>query len=268
MKESRISPEDWFAARRSWESDATVSYAQVADSLGVSKALVAKKARSEKWQRGLAASFSSKLDAVHETPKFTENARPSPMQAPMVHGVRAEKESPASQLNNGAADIPVMPPGLTLDQQQDWIEGAVLARQRALNDSQAREIRAAKSTVYTAIKTAGKDGGFDAARTARQVVSALAETHKSEMTNEIERVKLALNAFQGGRPRGCQIVVHQRAGVSIMGPNDSEAVIEARAAGADAQMTVLHARRIVADADAAIVRKAGWDVVDAGGNNV
>lgn len=121
----------------------------------------------------------------------------------------------------------------------------MLARQRALNDSQVREIRAANATVYTAIKGAGKDGCFDAARTARRVVAALSETHKAKMANELERVRLALNAFQGGHPLGCQIIVQQH-----------------RAAVADARMTVMEARRIVDGADAEITRKAGWQVED------
>jgi hypothetical protein len=241
MTESRISPEEWFSARRSWESDATVSYAQVADSLGVSKALVAKRARKEKWQRGFAASVSSMPVAVLETPRFTEKPQSAHIQAPVVHGVRGDKEPPATLLNNGAADIPVMPEGLSPAERLVFVRDAIVARQTAMNQNQAKELRAAKATVYAAIKSAGKDGGYDAARTARQVVSALAENHKGEMANEVERVRLDLNQFQCADYKRVIIIVHQRAGCGINRDNSPEAM-EHRAVVADAQMTVIEAR--------------------------
>jgi hypothetical protein len=261
MAARKITDEEWADARKRYQREPATGYGQIAQALDCSKALVARHAQKNKWQKSLSAISPVSNDRVDSRIHNLQKPANRPERGG-VHPISPEKEPPAPIPNNGATDIPVMPSGLTLEQQQDWIESAVLARQRKLNESQAREIRAAKATVYAAIKGAGKEGGFDAARTARQVVSALAETHKSEMANELECVRLSLNAFQGGRPRGCRITVHQRAGCQIGGGDNSPEAIERRAAVADARMTVTEARQIAAEADAAIARKGGWEIED------
>ncbi len=48
---SRLTPEQWAAARAKWEADAALSHADIAADLGVSRQAVAKRAAAEGWAR-------------------------------------------------------------------------------------------------------------------------------------------------------------------------------------------------------------------------
>lgn len=274
MAKTKVTPEQWAEQKRLWESDSTYSYSQVADSLQVSKALVGQESKRGGWQKRIGVADGSKNAGSVRDSNFTENAAAGPTRAPTLDGLDAQNPdhvgnaqtappSPtAIRTQPDLGPVPTMPEGLSWSEQRNWIEKAVLARQTALNLVQGREIKVAKATVYAAIKAAGgKDSGYNAARTARQVVSALAETHRRESENEVARVRLELGAFEGVRPRPAMIIVHQRPGVSVFGSNDDQTV-EARASAADVRARVMEARRIVAEADADRSRKGGWEVTD------
>jgi len=264
MAARKISNSDWEEARKRYEREPATGYKQIAQALDCSKALVARHAQKNKWQKSLSAISPVSNDRVDAPIDNLQKPANRPEQGTGVHAKAPEKEPPAPLLNNGSADIPVMPAGLSAAERQAFIEAAVLARQTQLNQTQAREIKAIKNGVYGAVK----DGSYDSARSAKARMEALKGTHAMEMTNELERVRLELGAFSGVRQQACQIIVHQMPGCQIAGGDNSPEAMERRAVVADARMTVMEARRIVAEADAEIARKAGWDVIDVGGNNV
>jgi len=267
MKNDAITPEQWAGTRKKWERDSAYSYGKAASELGVSKQMVGKVASREGWQKSISAALDSKKDAPQKSAENLHKSGIRHTRALLVDTKAPVKEASAEAQPRQPIDlgpVPQMPSGLSYTQQLAFIEKAVLDRQVALNQAQAREIRAIKAGVYSAIK----DGSFESARSAKARMEALKGTHAMEMTNELERVRLELGAFSGVRQQACQIIVHQMPGCQIAGGDNSPEAMERRAVVADARMTVIEARRIVAAADAEIERKAGWDVIDVGGNNV
>jgi hypothetical protein len=224
MKESRVSEEDWKAARRRWESDATYSYAQVADSLGVSKPLVGKRSKAEGWVKDSVRGDNPAKAGVGSDPKLTQVARDPGVSAPTVDGGQVRFQAPgdaaAAQASSEMPAMPERPVFAHAGEEREWIERQVAERQDALVDKFDKEIKALTGKVYEAVRKAGSEGGWDAARSADKLAMTLERTQRMTLANEAMRTRRQLGEFCGVGPRACIIVVHVMPGFSLDGSND------------------------------------------------
>jgi hypothetical protein len=232
VAKAKVTPEQWAEQRKLWERSATVSYADIAANLLISKALVGQESKRAGWVKSIYADHPLPERGVAKQIDNLQNPQQPAARALNLDGLDAKNadhvgnapsapaDSPADRQIPELGAIPDMPAGLSFDEERDWIEKQVMARQTALNRVHARELKAAKATVYAAIKGAGKDGGYDAARTARQIVASMTEQHASELANEAGRVRLELGAYQGSQgPRPVRISVLLIPGYQIGGAN-------------------------------------------------
>ena len=105
MADAKTTPEQWQRARIQWETEPLASYAQIAESLAVSKPLVGQHAKREGWQKRLTSEAVSAKAREKVDSKFTENPARSEIQAA---GVDA-----APQQKRHTVELPDIPLGLS-----------------------------------------------------------------------------------------------------------------------------------------------------------
>lgn len=257
MASRKISDQEWIDARKRYENEPATGYGQIAASLNVSKTLVARRA-AKRWQKRpvLTLPVDSQVPAYPDRGHlFSTPNRPE--ETVGVYAKAPEEVTVAPELNNVAGQFQ-FPSNLTPAERQEVAEQAVLARQTELIRIQAVEIRAVKKGIYEAVKAAGTERSYDAARSAKAVVEGMRLVHASERSNEIERVKLELGAFSGVCQATLRIIVHRIPCLSLAGDN-SPAAIARRQGFALGQATSIEAGR-TRDAAAVESRREATDV--------
>lgn len=110
MRKSKITDKQWDAARRKWESDPACSYAKVADFLGVSKALIVKRAQAFAWQKFNVQTEQAESPAPMRDSKVSYLPGQRPGQAPEV---TAGQSSDGGVERPAAVPVPVLPDEIT-----------------------------------------------------------------------------------------------------------------------------------------------------------
>ncbi|CAE6713888.1 hypothetical protein R69888_01279 [Paraburkholderia haematera] len=239
MAKAKVTPEEWAGARKEWEGSATVSYADIARKLLISKALVGQEAKRAGWQKRIGVAESSNKPGPEANSKLTENARQGPKRAPVLDDSRpssvASPASPAAseseaarQVDAAAADAMAnrsaptydeikIPDGLDLFEREDFVRAAIVVRQRQINATQSKELSAVKQKLYNAIKNASTDAGPALALAVERNVRSMVAMHDAEMEKEIAKVRLDLSEFAGApvRPMPARIIVHMIPGFRI-----------------------------------------------------
>ncbi|MFX1716737.1 hypothetical protein [Paraburkholderia sp. A1RO-5L] len=206
--ESRVSDEDWRAARLRWESG-EASVKQVADSIGVSKALVMKRKAAEGWQLRINVPPVPVGGAAQANFKVTESAGVSGRQAPPVTGhpsdtraSHAESAEAPERIDLGEIGLPANFAEMSFEERLAAAELAALARIDEMIARQERSSNAALSLLYSAMK-ASKDGdkaAFSRLRGAEVAHKALKLAHEEQRVQERQRVLRAYQVIEGVTP--------------------------------------------------------------------
>jgi len=208
-KESRVSDEAWRAARLRWERG-EASIQQVADSIGVSKALVMKRKASEGWQLGIGRAAMTNKGPSGERSNFTESAVGSGTRVAMVTGHQAEKQPAAPTAPAAQSEGQSAPPQFSnAADEMEWIEQQVSIREKAILDRHATELKALANSIYDAARKTGKVEMGAASRAANQLSQALERKQKMEREHCAMQTRIELGAHYGAGPRPAVIVVHQ-----------------------------------------------------------
>ena len=227
-KESRVRPEDWAECRREWEGDVSVSYASIAARLLISKALVAKTAKAQGWNRGPDAIGAplTKADLI-----FTGNPRHPGTRTPSPDGARPNSSPAASptapttaRVESTRTDLAERPVFANPTEELLWVESQVATRQDELVARFETELKALRVAVYGAARAAGTDKGLGMARIAKTLGEAFERQQKLDLQAEALRTRRELGALYGGGPRPCVIVVAQVAGAAFGAPDDDESI--------------------------------------------
>jgi hypothetical protein len=214
-KESRVSDEAWRAARLRWERG-EASIQQVADSIGVSKALVMKRKASEGWQLGIGRAAMTNKGPSGERSNFTESAVGSGTRVGMVTGHQAEKQpaapaAPAAQSERQSA----RPQFSNAADEMEWIEQQVSIREKAILDRHTTELKVLANSIYDAARKTGKAEMGAASRAANQLSQALERKQKMEREHCAMQTRIELGAHYGAGPRPPVIVVHLHPGEQL-----------------------------------------------------
>ena len=215
-KESRVSDEAWRAARLRWERG-EASIQQVADSIGVSKALVMKRKASEGWQLGIGVAAVTNKGPSGERSNFTESAVGSGTRAGMVTGHHGESRVPAvapagdtmptPTPDSWAFKVAEPPADLTPMMRRDWIrrECEILAqRVGARHELELRSLQNAFATEMT--KGDAKERG--PALRLKALTEAIEKRHAMQRAGLIDFTKQRMGEFAGMPSPGIVFVVH------------------------------------------------------------
>lgn len=190
---------DWGALRRLYEDDAYLSYAQIADSVGVTRQAVRQRATREGWQKRLDPGVVHERVSSVGDANFTENAAEQGNQAVTVY------ESNPGDPDQGG-------------DQPRAIDAAAVSeaarRRQELLERQRKEWDYARSLVYDAIKEKGKRSALEKSRYAKTVAEALKVVQEGE-----RRAWGIVDEGGSGKPPAApaSIVVHMQQGVKIGG---------------------------------------------------
>ncbi|MDR5878801.1 hypothetical protein [Caballeronia sp. LZ032] len=185
-----MNAENWQNARIQWESEPTASYAQVADSFGVSKALVGRKAKEQGWQKRLSADVAA--DRAHEiaASEFTHSAIGQPGQAPVVDANR-------SGIRPG---LPTVSSGVPVDQARAAAAASAVGRRAEVEIRHGQEHAAARSLLYGAMKS--RD--FESTKQAKLALESLKILH------DLERRAWRLDASPANALPAVSITINRR----------------------------------------------------------
>lgn len=189
MTPSRMSAEDWQRARIAWESEPTASYAQIAVSFGVSKALVGRKAKGDGWQKRLDASTAANRAHEIAASQFTHSAVQSPEQTSGVDASRAQIR-PAP---------PEVPAGVPAEQARVAAEASAVGRRAEVETRHTQEHNAARNLLYSAMRT--RD--IEATKQAKLSIEALKVLH------DLERRAWRLDAERTGQTPAIAVTVNR-----------------------------------------------------------
>lgn len=202
MAAKTITEEDWRGARRRYESEPGLGYGGVSQVLDCSRSLVAKRAQSEQWQKGIGVAESPNRPASDGIPKFTENASVRGVQSRRVHSPSDGKQGqpatvptlpasvPAAGQNSpvsaapapGTHFIPEPPAGLDDWKVRDYFDTACKGLMAKQNDRHVQEQRALSADFAAEMRKPGDAG-------AARRIKALTESVK--IRQEMERASLA-----------------------------------------------------------------------------
>lgn len=207
-KESRVSDDDWHAARRRWESG-EASFKQISDSIDVSKSLVLKRKAAEGWQLRIGVSPVPVGGAAQSNSKVTESAHDPARQAASVTGYksdtrasRAESTDALEAIDLGEIGLPPNFAEMSFEERLAAAETAALKRIDEMIARQERASNAALSLLYSAMK-ASRDGDKNAnarIRGAEVAHKALKLAHEEQRTQERQRVLRAYQVIEGVKP--------------------------------------------------------------------
>lgn len=160
MKKSRPSETDWKRARVMWECEPLASYSQIADFLGVSKALAGRRGKAEGWKKriseGEAAARAQAIVAAVSSVAVDVS----------VDAKRAEIRP----------TLPLVAAGVPVEQARAEAEKSVVNRRAEIELTHTREYNMARSLLYGAIKS--KDS--ELTRQAKMALEAMKLLHDGE----------------------------------------------------------------------------------------
>jgi hypothetical protein len=139
MANTVVIDKQWEEARDSWESDGNVTYADIARSLGVSRARVSQKSTKEGWQKTVNAEERHALGPHVET-----GGKPaqSPGQAPMLNAANSEEASAGSRIRIGSHSCPeYQKPGVSVRPGFEHVESRMSFARRPTRPVSAKGTR-------------------------------------------------------------------------------------------------------------------------------
>jgi len=209
MAGNPVNKEQWVLVRTLWESDPVITFAEIAEQLGVTRQCVRQRSVKDKWQKRLDMGvIEAKAHAVADS-KVTENSREGGSQALPVY-MTPEKLTDRPAHNR---ELPVIPEGSSPEQAGQIAEDAAVAKRAAVIERQRVEWNHVRKLTYDAIRLAGKKGALESARYAKTVSEAM------KLVQEGERRAWGMET-EGGNgggktPPAATIIVHQQQGVKI-----------------------------------------------------
>jgi hypothetical protein len=194
MARPSISKEQWTVARAIWESDPVVTFAEIAEDFGVTRQAVQLHARRHGWVKRLDKQTVSDLAHAAADSKLTGSPADGSKPAGSVVADTLEK-----RITRALPDLPL---GASPEDAQKAAEAAAIDRRAEVLGTHRKELLAARTLLYGAIKSKVLDE-------AKQVKIA-AEAMK--IIQDAERKAWGLDSDEkGGRPQ-VQVIVHRRAG--------------------------------------------------------
>jgi hypothetical protein len=167
-----ITKDQWGIARTQWENDPLVSYADIAESLGTSRQTVKQHADRNEWQRRLDLQAVSDRAHAQADSKFTYSAVESPEQSEPVYANPSEIGSRPPV----RPSLPVVPAGVSPEVAQAAVASAAVDQRAEVLTTHRKELRAVRSQVYGAMKTAD----IEAAKRAKIIAEGVKVLHETE----------------------------------------------------------------------------------------
>ncbi|WP_433703752.1 hypothetical protein [Paraburkholderia sacchari] len=185
-----ITPEQWARARLQWESEPLVTYADIAEDLGIRRQSVRERAVREQWQRRLDLQAVAEKAHAQADSKFTYSPVDSPEQAALPVADAAEFVRRAPILPSG---LPQVPAGVPLEQAQAAVEKAAVDQRSEVLTKHRKEILHVRQLAYDSIAEMRKPSGDpDKAFHKGRHAKVIAETMK--LVQEAERKAWGLDA--------------------------------------------------------------------------
>jgi len=169
-----VTRDQWERARLQWEGDPLVTYADIGADLGVARQSVRERAGKEGWQRRLDLQAIAEKAHAQADSKFTYSAVDSSERAALPVATATEFAARAPTSPTG---VPNPPAGVPPEQAQAEVERAAVDQRSEVLTTHRRELRAARSTLYGAMKNAAD---LEAARRAKIIVEGMRVLHEAE----------------------------------------------------------------------------------------
>lgn len=222
-KESRVSDEAWRAVRLRWERG-EASIQQVANSIGVSKALVMKRKASEGWQLGVGVAAAAWKRTPEAQALFTESVDARVARAGSVTGHQAEIRAPAIASAGDAMPTPTPdswafkiaepPADLTPMMRRDWVRRECEILAQKTGSRHELELRSLQNAFATEMaKGDAKERG--PALRLKALTEATEKRHAMQRAGLIEFTKQRMGEFAGMPSTGIVFVVHLVPGMSF-----------------------------------------------------
>lgn len=180
MARQPVTAEQWEQARALWESDTKISYADVGQSLGISKQAVAKKAKADKWLKRM--DIEKVVNKAHQLADRASVANDLPLasfaantgnRALEVDAAPPKKEQQVEHVEAEEVDGPMM----TLEQRAEQLAIAkraeILARHRT-------ELDGARNRIYQSVNEKDVVLAFARGKVAKITVEAMSILHAAE----------------------------------------------------------------------------------------
>jgi hypothetical protein len=179
MARQPVSAEAWERGRAMWEADDKVSYADVGESLGISKQAVAQKAKDQKRQRRM--NLPKVVNKAHQAADRATSssglplANFAPAESGQAPGVDADplKNSPGSE----PAPLPIDTTGMSPEQAAEQL--AIQKRAEVLTRHR-NELNGVRTLIYSAIREKDHDTGFYMGMRAKILSEALSIVQTAE----------------------------------------------------------------------------------------
>lgn len=206
-KESRVSQSDIERVRLLWIADESMSIAQVADLLGVSKSQANRVMLKNRWLR---IGNTPDAGAPASQAKFTEKPMDRASIAPPIEAARVPQPAPAPARTHAAPDkngapgawyIPPPPDGLDEWATRDYWQHETEALVRKQNERQSQEQRVLSAQWVQAMKRSVTDP--DEARAHKSLTEAMKLRHAMERESLHDFCRLTLNSMPVLLTNGC-----------------------------------------------------------------
>lgn len=167
-----ITPEQWARARLQWESEPLVTYADIAEDLGIRRQSVRERAVRDGWQRRLNLQAIAEKAHAQADSKFTY----LPVDSPEQMTLPVAGSSEISVRATSRATLPNPPAGLPTEQAQVAVETSAVEQRAEVLTKHRRELLAVRSQIYSAIK----NSDIEAAKRAKILAEGVKVLHETE----------------------------------------------------------------------------------------
>ncbi|MGF6608785.1 putative transcriptional regulator [Paraburkholderia sp. WSM4175] len=168
-----IAKEQWERARLQWEGEPLLTYADIAENLGITRQSVREHAAKKGWQRRLDLQAVAEKAHAQADSKFTYSAVDSSERAALPVALAAENVDRALMLPTGLPNPPV---GMPLEQAQADMERTAVDQRSEVLTRHRKELLAARSTLYASMKAAD----LEPARRAKVITETMKLLHEAE----------------------------------------------------------------------------------------
>jgi hypothetical protein len=164
-----------------WEADDKVSYAQVGETLGISKQAVAKKAKEQKWQRRMdlarvvnkAHQVADRATVHRDLPAASFAANTGKSASEVVDGLDKKAESGVEHMQAEEVDDADMTP-------EQRAERLAVAKRAEILTRHRTELNAARQRIYESIKAKDPLDAFARGKVAKITTEAISILHAAE----------------------------------------------------------------------------------------
>jgi len=181
MSRQPVKPDEWEMARAMWEADDKVSYAQVGETLGISKQAVSKKAKEQKWQRRMdlakvvnkAHQAADRATVQRDLPSATFAPNTSKSASEVVDGLDKNMGGAVEHVQAEEVDDAYMTPEQRAERLAVQKRAEILTRHRT-------ELNAARQRIYESIKEKDTLEAFAKGKVAKITTEAISILHAAE----------------------------------------------------------------------------------------